>query len=80
MVKSPSLFAKYNRIHGVLPSNRHNCSRNVGYFDFVFITTVLSHSDFSPIGKVGLISAGKASCDRVMLPNIQCMLDILMFS
>ena len=30
-------------------------------------------------GKFGLPSPGKASCDRVALPNLRCMLDVLVF-
>ena len=29
--------------------------------------------------KFGLLSPGKASCDRVALPNLPCMLDVLVF-
>ena len=38
-----------------------------------FFTTVLSQWDFSR-GKFGLPSPGKASCNRVALPNLGCML------
>ena len=38
-----------------------------------FSLTVLSNWDFSR-GKFELLSLGKASCDRVVLPNVWCML------
>ena len=46
------------------------------YFDFIFYTNVLSQWDFS-YGEFGLPSPGKASCDRVALPNLGCMLGAL---
>ena len=58
-------------------------------FNFTFIyfsemnlyncITVLSQWDFS-YGKFGLLSLGKASCDRVALPKLQCMLGVLSVS
>ena len=39
---------------------------------FFFFTTALSQWDFSH-EKFGLPSTGKASCDRVALPNLRCM-------
>ena len=39
------------------------------HFRFHFFTTVLSHWDFSH-GKFRLLFPGKASCDRVTLPNL----------
>ena len=48
--------------------------------DLILIfTTVLSHWDFSH-EKFGLLSPGKASCDRVELPNLQCLLDVFTVS
>ena len=44
----------------------------------VVLRIVLSKWDFSH-GKFGLPSTGKASCDRVALPNLRCMLGILVF-
>ena len=44
----------------------------------ILFTTVLSQWDFSH-GKFGLWSSRKASCDRVMLPNLWCMLGIWVF-
>ena len=41
-----------------------------------FFTTVLSQWDFSQ-GKFGLLSPGKANCDRVARPNVRCMLGVL---
>ena len=48
------------------------------FFSF-FFTTVLSQWDFSH-GKFGLLSPGKASCDRVVLPNLLCMLVVFSVS
>ena len=45
---------------------------------FVFFTTVLFHWVFSH-GKLGLLSLAKANCDRVALPNLQCMLGVLFY-
>ena len=46
---------------------------------FFFLLTALSHWDFSH-GQLELLSLGKASCDRVALPNLRCTLDgILLF-
>ena len=47
-------------------------------FHFSLFTTVLSQWDFS-YGKFGLPSLGKASWDRVALPNLRCMLVVLVF-
>ena len=47
-------------------------------FCFLLFTTVFSLWDFSH-GKFGLPSPGKASCDRVALPNLRCMLGVLAF-
>ena len=47
-------------------------------FTFLLFTTVLSKWDFS-YGKFGLFSLGKASCDRVTLPNLRCTLGVLVF-
>ena len=41
-------------------------------------TTVLSQWDFS-YGKLGLSSLGKASYDKVALPNLRCLLGVLVF-
>ena len=45
---------------------------------FVFFTTVLSQWDFFH-GKFKLPSLEKASYNRVTLPNLGCMLDVLVF-
>ena len=45
---------------------------------FFFFSTVSSQWDFSH-GKFGLLSPGKASCDRVALLNLPCMLDVFVF-
>ena len=56
----------------------HPCTMLVWRYDFkkkkklILFTTVLSQFDISH-GKFGLPSLGKASCDRVALPNLQCM-------
>ena len=34
---------------------------------------------YCPHGKFGLLSPGKASCDRVVLPNLLCILGALVF-
>ena len=41
-------------------------------------TTVLSHW-ISPMGKIGLFYQGKASCDRVALPNLRCIPGVLVY-
>ena len=51
------------------------CARQ---YDISFLTTVLSQWDFAH-GKFGLLSPGKASGDRVALPNLRCMLSALVF-
>ena len=43
------------------------------------IITVLCQWDFSH-GKFELPSPGKAICDRVALPNLRCMLGVLVFA
>ena len=48
------------------------------FFLSFFFTTVLSQWDFSH-GKFRLPSRGKISCDRVVLPNLRCMLGVLVF-
>ena len=45
---------------------------------FFLLTAISSHWDFSH-GTFGLHSLGKASCDRVALPNLRCMLGVLVF-
>ena len=44
----------------------------------LLLTTVLSQWDFSHV-KFGLLFPGKASCDRVALANLLCMLGVLAF-
>ena len=53
---------------------------------FFFLSLFIVHclqlyrpNGISPMGKLGLISTGKASFDRVALPNLRCMLDDLVF-
>ena len=57
-------------------------TENVQIFDFIsfsfVFTTALSHWDFSH-RKFGLLSPGKTSCNRVVLPNLRCMLGGLVF-
>ena len=53
------------------------CSNHCYYY-FLLFTTVLSQWDFSD-GKFGLPSLGKTSCNRVALPNLWCMLGVLVF-
>ena len=45
------------------------------FFVVVFLTTVLSHLDFCH-RKFGFLSQGKASSDRVALPNLRCVLGV----
>ena len=47
-------------------------------FYVIYFTNVLSHWDFFH-GKFGSLSPGKASCDRVALPNLRCTLGVLEF-
>ena len=56
----------------------HYHNRDQFYFFFLLFTTVLSQLDFSH-AKYRLPSPGKASCDRVALPNLRCMLGVLLF-
>ena len=49
------------------------------FFLLLLFTTVLSQWEFSH-GKFGLLSPGKASCDRVALPNLLCMLGVFSVS
>ena len=48
------------------------------FLTLFFFSTALSHWDF-PHGKFWLLFLGKASCDRVVLPNPQCMLGVSVF-
>ena len=43
-----------------------------------FFTVVLSQWDFSH-GKFGLLSPGKASCDRIALANLRYVLGVSVF-
>ena len=47
-------------------------------FLLLLFTAVLSEWDFSH-WKFRLLFPGKASCDRVVLPNLLCMLGVLVF-
>ena len=49
------------------------------YSFFFLSTTVLSQWNFF-YGKFGLHSSGKASCDRVALPNLRCMQGVFIVS
>ena len=51
---------------------------NIWFFFFFFLTTLLSKWDFSH-GIFRLPYLRKASCDWVTLPNLRCMLDVLVF-
>ena len=58
-----------------------NCTYQSFIYSFIiitFFTTVLSHWDICN-GEFGLLSPGKANCDRVALPNLWCMLIVLVF-
>ena len=48
------------------------------YFLKLYFTTVVSLWHFSH-GNFRLLSPGKASCERVALPNLRCMLVVLVF-
>ena len=51
------------------------------FFRFFFIFTFYNSNvpmGFCP-GKIGFLSPGKASCDKVALPNLRCMLGVLVF-
>ena len=48
------------------------------FFFLFFFTTVLFQWDFFH-GKFRLLSPGKASCNRVALPNLLCMLGVWCF-
>ena len=48
------------------------------FFFFTIFTTVLSQWDFSH-QKFRVPSLGKASCNRVVLPNLECMLGVFVF-
>ena len=50
----------------------------LSYFLYNFFAAVLSQWDSSH-GKFGLLFTGKASCDRVALPNLRCMLSVMVF-
>ena len=54
-----------------------NDSGENDFFIFIF-TTVLPQCIF-PHGKFGLLSSGKAGCDKVVLPNQRCMPGDLVF-
>ena len=56
----------------------HVCFLHFTFF-VTFFATVLSQWDFAH-RKFGLPSMGKTSCDRAALPNLQCMLGVLVFS
>ena len=51
------------------------------FFIFHFFTFLQLYcpNGISLMAKFGLLSLGKASCDRVALPNIRCMLGVLVF-
>ena len=54
---------------------------HAGCFNVSIIHRIMTWTagwDFSH-GKYGLLSLGKASCDRVALPNILCMLSVIAF-
>ena len=49
-----------------------------GFDDFFFEQLYCPFWDFSH-GKFGVLSPGKASCDRVALPNLRCMHAVFVF-
>ena len=52
-------------------------------FTFVFVFTFTFYNCIAPMGflprKFGLPSPGKAGCNRVAVPKLRCMLDVLVF-
>ena len=77
---------KHLREIGVLMGNTAAAARTtlpfVWYFSVkdrrIFFTTVLFHWNFSH-WKFQLLSLQKASCDRITLNNLRCMLGVLVF-
>ena len=53
-------------------------NHNQNDFILFHFTAVLSHWNFFH-GKFGLLTPGKANSDRVALPNLLCMLSVLLF-
>ena len=62
-------------LHGHCTCRNFRLEASVSFFIFA---AILSQWDFSQ-RKFGLPSPGKASCDRVALPNLRCMLGVLVF-
>ena len=77
-----SIFFSFRPTLGVL-LNKTKCWSSLGprFFilsHFYFSLFLLPQWDFSH-GKFGLLFLEKASCDRVMITNLRCMLGVLMF-
>ena len=53
------------------------CVCVITFFTFTFFTQLYCLSGISHMGNSG--APGKASCDRVALPNLRCMLGVLVF-
>ena len=70
----PRLYDSTQRRLLIQPKDKHK----IVTFFFFFLATVLSQWNFSH-GKCGLLSPKNASCDRVALPNLRCMLGVLVF-
>ena len=49
------------------------------FFPCITFYSCIVKNGISPMGKFGLSSPGKASCDTVALPNPRCMLGVLCF-
>ena len=71
------VWCSYVLFHICAEANSVDFSLSFFLFFFLLIT-VLSQRDFSH-GKFGLLSLGKASCDRVVLPDLLRMLGVLVF-
>ena len=75
-----SMPVKETSISILVKAVHRYCTHSVYYSSHIafLFTTVLSQWDFSH-GKFGLPSLGKASCDRVALAHLGCLLGVLVF-
>ena len=64
-------YVLYRKDLYVLSEDSEYCPTSPILF-FFFLRIVLSHWNFS-VRKFRLFSPGKASCDRVELPNVRCI-------
>ena len=82
-------FAQPNRLrlwdHWYNPLYRTDTVRpdciqmTLNFFHLFYFLQLNCPSGISPMGNSGCRSLGKASCDRVALPNLRWMLDVLVF-